>query len=95
MRIRAGNLAGNAKQRDRQNAKKPRNGGAFFGAERTTKFISQIVAEREGFEPSVGSLPRSFSKGVLSTTQPPLRVLLGEGFEPHGDGFVNLLARKS
>jgi len=44
MRIRAGNLAGNAKQRDRQNARKPRNGGAFFGAERTTKFISQIVA---------------------------------------------------
>jgi len=22
-------------------------------------------------------------------------VLLGEGFEPHGDEFVNLLARKS
>jgi hypothetical protein len=94
-RRRAEISGGIAHQRDRQITKKPRNGGAFFGDERTTKFISQKVAEREGFEPSVGSLPRSFSKGVLSTTQPPLRVLLGEGFEPHGDGFVNLLARKS
>lgn len=30
------------------------------------------MAEREGFEPSVRSPPRSLSKGVLSTTQPSL-----------------------
>lgn len=33
------------------------------------------VAEREGFEPSVTFLPRSLSKGVLSTAQPPFRVI--------------------
>lgn len=33
------------------------------------------MAEREGFEPSVPVLPvRSFSKGVLSASQPPLRL---------------------
>ena len=31
------------------------------------------MAEREGFEPSVTFLPRSLSKGVLSTTQPSFR----------------------
>ena len=35
------------------------------------------MAEREGFEPSVRSPPRSLSKGVLSTTQPSLHI---EGF---------------
>ncbi len=33
------------------------------------------MAEREGFEPSVESPLRSLSKGVLSTTQPPFRVV--------------------
>ena len=32
------------------------------------------MAEREGFEPSVRSPPRSLSKGVLSTTQPSLLI---------------------
>jgi hypothetical protein len=32
-----------------------------------------VVAEREGFEPSVTFLLRSLSKGVLSTTQPSFR----------------------
>lgn len=35
----------------------------------------KVLAEREGFEPSVPVLPvRSFSKGVLSASQPPLRL---------------------
>lgn len=34
-----------------------------------------VRAEREGFEPSVRSPPRSLSKGVLSTTQPSLLIL--------------------
>ena len=32
-----------------------------------------MMAEREGFEPSVRFPVRSLSKGVLSTTQPPFR----------------------
>gem|GEM_PF-3832797 len=36
--------------------------------------VSHVLAEREGFEPSVGGIPlRRFSKAVLSATQPPLR----------------------
>ena len=48
-------------------------GGAAGAVVRSTAFGK--MAEREGFEPSVASLLRSFSKGVLSTTQPPLRGL--------------------
>jgi hypothetical protein len=40
----AKNSGGIAHQREPLNTKKPRNGGAFFGDERTTKFISQKVA---------------------------------------------------
>lgn len=40
-----------------------------------TPSMIKMLAEREGFEPSVPVLPvRSFSKGVLSASQPPLRL---------------------
>ena len=40
------------------------------------------MAEREGFEPSVRSPPRSLSKGVLSTTQPSLHdSVFGRAFD--------------
>ena len=41
--------------------------------------VIAIVAEREGFEPSVRLPVRSLSKGVLSTTQPPFREAGREG----------------
>lgn len=49
------------------------------------------MAEREGFEPSVRSPPRSLSKGVLSTTQPSLLIvgIFGRAFEPHFVEGVN------
>ena len=52
----------------------PGRSGKHVRAKGTEKFLSQIVAEREGFEPSVRLPVRSLSKGVLSTTQPPFRV---------------------
>ena len=42
------------------------------------------VAERVGFEPTVGLRPRRISSAVLSTTQPPLR---GFGCSPDDPGF--------
>ena len=38
-----------------------------------------LMAEREGFEPSVELPLRSLSKGVLSTTQPPFQETCREG----------------
>ena len=57
---------------------------AWILKKREVKILAQVidnnlvrkVAEREGFEPSVGITLRIFSKDVLSTTQPSLRVLL-------------------
>lgn len=47
-----------------------------------SKMGSEKMAEREGFEPSVRSPPRSLSKGVLSTTQPSLHdSVFGRAFD--------------
>ncbi len=58
----------------------------FFDLNFEEFFISRIesekMAEREGFEPSVRSPPRSLSKGVLSTTQPSLHdSVFGRAFD--------------
>ena len=44
------------------------------GPTRRSRPFAANLAEREGFEPSVHLRVRRFSKPVLSTTQPPLRV---------------------
>ena len=49
-----------------------------------------LMAEREGFEPSVRLPVRSLSKGVLSTTQPPFRVA-GSGGLNHSAGTASTL----
>jgi hypothetical protein len=38
-----------------------------------TELRAHILAEREGFEPSMGFLPYSLSRGAPSTTRPSLR----------------------
>ena len=48
------------------------------------------MAEREGFEPSVGLRPQRFSRPSRSTTPAPLRKACGRHREPaHGDGIAN------
>ena len=41
-----------------------------------------MLAEKEGFEPSVQLPVRRISSAVLSTTQPPLRRGVGTGAKP-------------
>ena len=53
-------------------------------APRRKRDRSSRLAERVGFEPTVGLRPRRISSAVLSTTQPPLR---GSGRWPEGAGF--------
>ena len=52
----------------------------FWRTEPREKAIGKEVAEREGFEPSIGVNLYSLSRGALSTTQPSLRaeMQLGE-----------------
>ena len=38
-----------------------------------TELRARVLAEREGFEPSMGFLPYSLSRGAPSTTRPSLR----------------------
>ena len=46
----------------------------FWRTEPREKAIGKEVAEREGFEPSIGVNLYSLSRGALSTTQPSLQV---------------------
>lgn len=50
-----------------------------------------LLADREGFEPSVRLPLRLFSKEVLSTAQPPIRCLRGS-VQSQSNGVVNHLA---
>ena len=48
------------------------------------------MAEREGFEPSVGLRPQRFSRPSRSTTPAPLREVFGRRRAPtHIDGIAN------